>query len=1728
MNNLTKQFVTLLQCTNKNLKKQIALDISNSMIEYQDFIPYILKHCYKLIVSTNVDDRTAGCIILRGIRKKYIDVRYAQENESKITNARIILDEKQIQKDVESKDKEKMKIVKSNEKGNVKGNVKGNESVNVKVNERDKEQHNNKIDDKTIVCDHNTSYLTNPNNTMVDCEECSTYFDSLDKTLFLGATGKEYNTEILSITDIKKQVSKHAGIDDRFVKVNLVSENDFSKREILAMRRREKLKKKTTAQEEETATEKSIENVHDFFKHLYDDLEHKEWHRRDGAFGAFIEILGVVEDEVIDNEDTLQESIMLQEDMLQESIMLQEDAIQKDLARENILSEYSERDNHNAEKINNSTTHETDNTKHTTINETEKKSYYKNPNTIIFYVPKNIIQKSFQVLYSDKLVDFICDQISMPVREKVAKLIQILFKVDENKILNTLVLFMKNSDWQIQCGSIFTIHNILQKNEIQKKYQIIISDILSNLLLSTDEDIKNFCADVLCYLPIQNYNVVLKNCWKSIEDANEIAIGKKNILRLVTKIYQENMNRNVQSDDKNIESDVQNIESNVKNIESDVQNIESDVINIQSNDKIIQSDVKIIESNVKNIKNCFNFTTQTYNLQKLIFCFRSSLYDVKLSVLEMVESVYKFMNENEKLYILRCVIENILLEENTQLRMKSVSIYKTILQDNIKHSNTIKHYLNVISSNIEDEYNTDDFIWKGEELMFSKSGIKLIGRNEVMNGRVLYIKEIYKMYTCKTNDSGKDQNVKENSIQENNNHNIHTMKDNSMRTTNFAFLDDFIKSSILNGTQTRNIYKLIFCYILKGNSSSEFDMSLYFTPKVYSEIQRKEKNHKYSSTYPSFTNYYVDYLRLKVFVCNFRTKDIKKLYENEENEEYLELMSEIVMMNTRNESEHMIEYVIYDIITNEHEGNNESIIEHDNSNSVTNSNDKTNKNAISSVVKKEFNFNVNTFFNAKIEKKCFASVFFKNYSIKKNKKLYEFVKKDERRVKFFREVLKYYCCDEKKKDYDFIFYEAIQTCMKDTRNKKYDLCVDIIKMFIVTNRYEEYLVKVLMNDLNVKLLKEVIENIKPSFYFLFPRRLLRIINSSSDNKNDSELASYCFSYIVPYLSLKSINKSISNELKNEIKKKCKEIEELFDIKKEYVIECESDVKLRDYQKKGLSWMSFMKEVGVNGVLADDMGLGKTIMVLSFISNEIHKRKHSNINTSNVVDANNVVDTSNTPQQSLTNNSSANNSSINNSDHDLCSVTRVLILTPSSLTGHWEDEIKKKYKNLKASIYTKKEKKMKEITIVSFDLFRNEYTNFIGTYFYIIIDEGHVLKNRDTILYSRVMLLKSHHKLILTGTPIHNSVEDLFSLFNFLMPNYLGNEKEFVNFYVKPINQARESKATERDIEKSEKKIKELHKKVLPFIMRRLKSDVLKDLPPKIVTDILIDMDEEEMCAYEKVNDKDRYKDNNIVGDIKALNDKVGETKTINDDTSSGCNNVRPGYKDLSKSGFKKMGESLRICSHKKYIQNNECGSTKHSNENVKKYKRSSIGSNLDTATGELYSSKVKALIDIINLCGGENMKNKILVFCQYKTTIDFVLKDLKCMPYLKYQRIDGSVKSEMRNKIAQEFNDGDYHIMFLTTQVGGLGLNLTGADTVIMYEHDWNPFNDLQAMDRAHRIGQKRTVNVYRLITKNTIEERVMNLQNFKVHVAGSIVTQQNTEAGSMEIGDVFERFERR
>ena len=495
-------------------------------------------------------------------------------------------------------------------------------------------------------------------------------------------------------------------------------------------------------------------------------------------------------------------------------------------------------------------------------------------------------------------------------------------------------------------------------------------------------------------------------------------------------------------------------------------------------------------------------------------------------------------------------------------------------------------------------------------------------------------------------------------------------------------------------------------------------------------------------------------------------------------------------------------------------------------------------------------------------------------------------------------------------------------------------------------------------------------------------------------------------------------------------------------------------ELRSYQQEGVNWLAFLNRYNLHGVLCDDMGLGKTLQTLCIVASDHHLRAEEFAKTQS-------------PE-----------------------VRRLpsLIVCPPTLSGHWQQEIAQYAPFLTSVAYvgapserSKRRARLAtvDIVITSYDICRNDIDVIVPlNWNYCVLDEGHLIKNPAAKVTQAVKRLSSNHRLILSGTPIQNNVFELWSLFDFLMPGFLGSEKVFYDRFAKPIAASRFSKSSSKEQEAGALAIEALHKQVLPFLLRRLKEEVLYDLPPKIIQNYYCDLSE----LQRKLFDDFTKKESKSLAEKTASNDKESKQHIFQ---------ALQYMRKLCNSPAMVMKEG-----HKHY-------------EVTQRYLARQNSSLRDPA----HAPKLGALRDLLVDCGigaivSENdiaastttdavSPHRALVFCQMKEMLDMVQEQVlkRMLPTVQYLRLDGSVEASRRQEIVNRFNsDPSYDVLLLTTSVGGLGLNLTGADTVIFVEHDWNPQKDMQAMDRAHRIGQKKVVNVYRLITRGTLEEKILKL----------------------------------
>lgn len=638
--------------------------------------------------------------------------------------------------------------------------------------------------------------------------------------------------------------------------------------------------------------------------------------------------------------------------------------------------------------------------------------------------------------------------------------------------------------------------------------------------------------------------------------------------------------------------------------------------------------------------------------------------------------------------------------------------------------------------------------------------------------------------------------------------------------------------------------------------------------------------------------------------------------------------------------------------------------------------------------------------------------------------------------------------------------------------------------------------------------------------------VIHVLRRMSDQVEQVRLmATHCFGKL---LSLMPLNLEEHQNSNGQVKPKPDDqrfIEQLLDPKKldNFSIPFEMKAQLRSYQQDGLNWLAFLNRFNLHGILCDEMGLGKTFMTICMVGSD-HFIQRAHVQDGPICPSLIVC-----PPTLI--------------EHWLYEIEKFIpsktrsILNSVSYSGSLADRVNLRSRILDAIGKSKENSTGHDynqdgsinLVVSSYDIVRNDIDFFKEVQWnYCVLDEGHIIKNGKTKLSRSIRLINAKHRLILSGTPIQNNVTELWSLFDFLMPGFLGSERQFNSKYTKPILQSRELKCSARESEAGALAMESLHRQVLPFILRRLKEDVLDDLPPKIVQDYYCELSRLQHKLYEDFTHSTLCKD--------VTRRSIQDLNESSDHQTSKAN---------SRSHvFQALQYLKNVCNHPKLVLTEKHPQYKEIRKCLENEKN-----NLDDIN---HSSKLKALKQLLLDCGigmsnsmggigaGDEQQqclaiesvvnqHRALVFCQIRSMVDIIENDLfkKHLPEITYLKLDGSVPTNQRQSIVSRFNnDPSIDILLLTTQIGGLGLNLTGADTVIFVEHDWNPTKDLQAMDRAHRIGQKKVVNVYRLITKNTLEEKIMGLQKFKTMVSNTVINSDNAGLGTMNVDQLLNLFE--
>ena len=434
---------------------------------------------------------------------------------------------------------------------------------------------------------------------------------------------------------------------------------------------------------------------------------------------------------------------------------------------------------------------------------------------------------------------------------------------------------------------------------------------------------------------------------------------------------------------------------------------------------------------------------------------------------------------------------------------------------------------------------------------------------------------------------------------------------------------------------------------------------------------------------------------------------------------------------------------------------------------------------------------------------------------------------------------------------------------------------------------------------------------------------------------------------------------------------------------------ELNANLRDYQVDSLNWFETLDYCGFGGILADEMGLGKTIQTITFLLSKKGKKS--------------------------------------------------LVITPTSLIHNWKNEFEKFAPSLRVGIAhsLKKEREKVISSIEEYDVIlttygslRNDLDKYEEINFdYCIIDEAQNIKNPTAMSTDAVKSIKANNRFALTGTPIENNLLELWSIFDFIMPGYLYNISKFNAIFIK-----------------DESHIENLKMMIKPFILRRTKKQVIKELPDKIEKQFLVELNKDQRKIYGVY--------------VEEIQRKLKDNKDIKDKITV----------------LSYLTKLRQLCLDPSVI--------------------------LDDYKGK--SAKTEACLEIIEEYTEQN--NKILIFSQFTSVLKNIGKKLS-KNKIEYSYLDGQTKAVDRIKLVDEFNESDQKKVFLISlKAGGTGLNLTSANTVIHFDPWWNPSVENQASDRAHRIGQKQVVEVIKLIAKGTIEEKIVQLQDSKKQLIDDMI----------------------
>jgi superfamily II DNA or RNA helicase len=466
--------------------------------------------------------------------------------------------------------------------------------------------------------------------------------------------------------------------------------------------------------------------------------------------------------------------------------------------------------------------------------------------------------------------------------------------------------------------------------------------------------------------------------------------------------------------------------------------------------------------------------------------------------------------------------------------------------------------------------------------------------------------------------------------------------------------------------------------------------------------------------------------------------------------------------------------------------------------------------------------------------------------------------------------------------------------------------------------------------------------------------------------------------------------------------------------------------LRPYQKHGVGWMRFLRENGFGGVLADEMGLGKTLQVLAHLSSPGRIPAGP--------------------------------------------ARPSLVVCPTSLVHNWAAEAARFTPGLRVLVLSGPQRHREfgkipghDLVLTSYALIRRDSDHYREHRFdTVVLDEAQHIKNRDTQNAKAVKSIRADHRLVLSGTPLENSVLDLWSLFDFLMPGYLGSADDFRDRYEVPITKERDKASMAR-----------LGKRIRPFLLRRLKRDVVKELPAKLEQVSYCDLTPSQAEVYAQV----------LAATRRQVDDAVGA-------------------QGLAKSRMVILTALLRlrqVCCDLRLLEAKDAESpSKKSPEESGKF--------------QMFGELLDEILD-----GG----HRVLVFSQFTRMLGLLREELERRE-VSYCYLDGSTQ-DRAGEVRKFQEDSGPPVFLISLKAGGVGLNLTGADTVVHFDPWWNPAVEDQATDRAHRIGQTRVVSSYKLITRGTVEEKILTLQQRKRDIIGATLTGEEAFTESLSWEEIRE-----